>query len=145
MALVNLQDLEEPEDWEGERKKVEVKKPHCLRAYIYRCRNLPAVDNSGLLDPQVHVRFCGSSQKTSVFKQTANPDYFECLEFNVMLPEALDLGPNILIQVWDNKRFNETPVGSVRFPVGDCHLNKKMLDPVKPPTWLPLTGIGKES
>jgi hypothetical protein len=45
------------------------------------------------------VRFCGERMKTSVFKQTANPDFFECLEFNQMLPEALELGPNIVIQV----------------------------------------------
>jgi hypothetical protein len=35
-ALVNMQDLEEPEDWESDRKKIEMKKPYCLRCYIYQ-------------------------------------------------------------------------------------------------------------
>ena len=50
-----LQDLEESEDWESDRKKMELKKPYCLRVYVYQCRNLPAIDNNGLIDPYVKV------------------------------------------------------------------------------------------
>ena len=46
-------------------------------------------------------------------------------------PPVYLLPPPTRAQVWDSKRFSETPVGSARFPVGNCWLNKKMLDPVK--------------
>ena len=50
------QDLEGPEDWESDRKKMVLKKPYCLRVYVYQCRGLPAIDGNGLIDPYVKVR-----------------------------------------------------------------------------------------
>ena len=51
----DFQDLEEPEDWESDRIKMELKKPFCLRVYVYQCRGLPAIDGNGLIDPYVKV------------------------------------------------------------------------------------------
>eukprot|EP00596_Hydrurales_sp_CCMP1899_P004949 CAMPEP_0119051930 /NCGR_PEP_ID=MMETSP1177-20130426/73383_1 /TAXON_ID=2985 /ORGANISM="Ochromonas sp, Strain CCMP1899" /LENGTH=1845 /DNA_ID=CAMNT_0007031303 /DNA_START=346 /DNA_END=5881 /DNA_ORIENTATION=+ len=140
-ALVNVQDLEEPEDWESDRKKIEMKKPYYLRCYIYQCKGLPAINDNGLIDPYIKVRFNGTKQKTTEKKLTQCPDYFECLEFNQMLPEDLSLAPNILLQVWDSKQFSNTPIGAARFSVGDIPVIKKMLDSIPEPKWRKLAGI----
>ena len=42
-------------DWEPERKKIEMKKPFCLRVFIYQCKDLPAVDDNYLIDPYIKV------------------------------------------------------------------------------------------
>ena len=42
-------------DWEPERKKIEMKKPFCLRVFVYQCKDLPAVDDNYLIDPYVKV------------------------------------------------------------------------------------------
>ena len=34
---------------------MELKKPFCLRVYVYQCRGLPAIDGNGLIDPYVKV------------------------------------------------------------------------------------------
>jgi hypothetical protein len=42
-------------NWESERRKLEIKKAFCLRVFIYQCKNLPSVDDFNLIDPYVKV------------------------------------------------------------------------------------------
>lgn len=73
MALVNLEEVDSLQDWESERKKLENKKPYCLRVYLYQAKNLPSVDDNGMIDPYVKVRFAGQKKKSQIRNSTQNP------------------------------------------------------------------------
>lgn len=55
LSLTNMADLTDLDDWEPERRKIELKKPFCLRVFIYQCKDLPSVDDHYLIDPYVKV------------------------------------------------------------------------------------------
>jgi hypothetical protein len=75
-------------------------------------------------------------------KSTQNPAFYEQLEFHQLLPEDLQLAPNILIQVWDNKTFGRVPVSALRIPLADLSLFKNAnTAEIPPPTWKELFGI----
>ncbi len=117
------------------------KKAFCLRVYVYQCRGLPSIDENGLIDPYVKVRFAGMKKKTVTRKETQNPAYYECLEFNQMLPEDLRLAPSVLLQVWDvNFMSSKTPVAALRVPANELFLSSHLANPPAP-EWRELKGI----
>lgn len=141
MSFMNAMDLEEPVDWEPERKKMLTKSPFCLRVFLYQCRNLPPVDDGGLIDAYVKVRFSGTKKKSITRKQSQNPNYYECLEFVHMLPTDLRLAPNIQVQVWDAKPFGNTPVAALRVKASDVSVTKVTMANPPLPQWLEFHGI----
>ena len=141
ISLMNMNDIFEPVDWEPERKKMLTKTPSCLRVFIYQCRGLPSVDDNGLIDPYVKIRFAGSKKKTVTRKQTQNPTFFECLEFSQMLPTDSKLAPVILLQVWDQKALGRLPVCALRMAVADVPIAYSQISPPPPPEWRELKGI----
>ena len=127
VALSNVHDVHGAVDWEPERKKIVLKKAYALRVYVYQCRGLPAIDDNGLIDPYVKVRFAGQKEKTQVRKQCQNPTFYECLEFSALLPDDLRLAPNVILQLWDNKSLGRTPVAALRVACSDVTITSSIL------------------
>ena len=93
-------------------RKAKDRVPFCLRVFIYQAKELPASDQTSLLDPYVKVRFCGKKEKTRVHAMTTAPLFYETLEFHEMLPLDVRFGPDIVVQVWDRDVFSSnTPRG----------------------------------
>ncbi|KAF0685797.1 Aste57867_22405 [Aphanomyces stellatus] len=76
-----------------------------VRVNVYQGRQLPAMDDNGLSDPYIKVRFCGEEKKIAVKKQTCNPLWYQTVTFNVDLPpvEMLHFAPQVILRVvdWD--------------------------------------------
>jgi hypothetical protein len=127
MSLVNKEDVVQDDDgnelvnWEPERRRMEIRQAYCMRVSIYQCRNLPAVNDVSVIDPYVKVRFAGQKQKTSVKPSTQNPAFFEILDFKAVVPTDLKLCPHVLVQVWDQKRFNNTPIAAIHLSLSELH------------------------
>ena len=72
-----------------------------MRVHIYQARNLPAFDESGVLDPYVKVRFNGLKGKSKTKTGTCDPCWFESIELDdlkdgLILPDDLDFAPEIV-------------------------------------------------
>lgn len=144
LAVVNLEDVGKPMEWDSERVKMNVKEPYNLRVYVFQCRNLPAINDNGLIDPYVKVRFSGSKQKTTSKKMTQSPCFFEVLEFVNMLVVDKKLAPNIVLQVWDSKFGGKMPVGVVRAPLDGVNITNAANAAnagIPTPKWMQLKGI----
>ena len=141
IALVNAEDITKPMEWDSERIKMNIKEPYQLRCYIFQCRGLPAINDNGLIDPYVKVRFSGSKAKTSVKKMTQAPCFFETLEFAQVLPPDKKLAPNIVLQVWDSKFGSKTPVGVARASLEGVFITRDQARGAPTPQWMPLKGV----
>lgn len=144
LAIVNLEDVTKPMEWESERIKMNIKEPYLLRVFVYQCRGLPPINDNGLIDPYVKVRFSGNKQKSTTKKMTQAPVFFEVLEFNHMLVKDKKLAPNIVLQVWDSKFGGKTPVGIVRCPLDGVQITNAANAAnagIPTPKWMKLRGI----
>lgn len=141
ICLANIEDEVANADWETYRRRLEITKPYHLRVYVYQCKSLPSVNENGLIDPYVKVRFGGEKAKTIALSGTRNPAYYEVFTFEKMLPEELELAPHIVIQLWDNGSRN-IPVAAVRKELKDLPIVKNVFDPSTPkPFWMDFAGI----
>ena len=126
-------------------RKAKDRVPFCLRVFIYQAKELPASDQTSLLDPYVKVRFCGKKEKTRVHAMTTAPLFYETLEFHEMLPLDVRFGPDIVVQVWDRDVFSSnTPRALLRFPLTKCHVLASEGSKIPSPSWENLTSIGAE-
>ena len=53
----------------------------------------------------VVVRAGGKKEKTSIRRDTLNPEWYESKYFNLMLPRDLNLAPQVVVEIWDWDRF----------------------------------------
>jgi hypothetical protein len=141
MALMNMQDIDDRSDWESERKRMMVKKPFGLRAFIYQVKNLPSVDDNGLMDPYVKIRFAGEKRKTETKPETVCPTYYSTLEFSTMLPEDRNLCPYVTVQVWDANNSGSIPICALRIPASDIEVAANSFQRPPAPKWMSLKGI----
>ncbi len=104
--------------------------PVFLRIFVYSCRNLPSIDENGLMDPYVKVRFNGQKGKTKVVEETKNPCFYETITFDTSLSSDINLCPNVILEVWDKNGLGQSniPVGSLRFNVADAQMSKSIND-----------------
>lgn len=104
--------------------------PVFLRVFVYSCRNLPSIDENGLMDPYVKVRFNGQKGKTKVVEETKNPCFYETITFDTSLSSDINLCPNVILEVWDKNGLGQSniPVGSLRFNVADAQMSKSIND-----------------
>ena len=104
--------------------------PVFLRVFVYSCRNLPSIDENGLMDPYVKVRFNGQKGKTKVAEETKNPCFYETITFDTSLSSDINLCPNVILEVWDKNGLGQSniPVGSLRFNVADAQMSKSIND-----------------
>jgi hypothetical protein len=141
LCLASIEDEAASADWETYRRRLEITKAYHLRVYIYQCKSLPSVNENGLIDPYIKVRFAGEKAKTVTLTGTRNPAYYEVFSFDKLLPEELELAPQIVIQVWDGGMRN-TPIGAVRKELKDLPIVKNIFDPTAPkPFWMDFYGI----
>ena len=119
IALAPSDDVTTLADWDAERKKLQVKKTYYLRVMVYQCRDLPAIDDNGLIDPYCKVRFNGKKLKTKAQQKTRNPCFYECLTFETKLSSDLRLAPNLLIELWDENDYGKSNilVSSLHLPI----------------------------
>ncbi|CAM9547986.1 unnamed protein product [Ascophyllum nodosum] len=112
------------------------KKPYCLRAHVFQCRDLPSSEATGLLDPYVKVRFMGEKQKTTNEANTVHPCFYQTMEFHEMLPDDLRFAAEIRVEVWDDDRFgSDTHMAGCRFPVLLATLSSGSSSHVPAPRW----------
>ncbi|CAM9162703.1 unnamed protein product [Scytosiphon promiscuus] len=115
------------------------KKPYCLRAHVFQCRGLPSSEASGLLDPYIKVRFMGRKQKTKHEGSTADPCFYQTVEFHEMLPGDLKFAPEIRVEVWDKDLLgSNTHVAGCRFPMSEAILSSGSSAHVPTPRWYQL-------
>ena len=79
--------------------------PMHLNVYVYQAKNLPNRDNVGLTDAYLVVRFCGEEERTRVIDNHIDPQWFEILTLNVMVPwddvNELNNAPRIYCELYD--------------------------------------------
>ena len=86
-----------------------------IRAYIYKCQNLPAPDGAeGTPHPCIKIWDFGNTQKkTKVVEDNVNPEFMSCLELDyfVINQNSLISYPPILLDVFGHydKLFDRTP------------------------------------
>ena len=145
LSLANMDDATADQEWEKDRRKLEIVKPYALRVYVYQCKSLPSVDENGLIDPYIKIRFAGEKKKTAVKPMTKNPCYYEVFDFHKNLPEDLSLAPTIVVQLWDNKFVLNTPVAAVRVSPSAIPLKTNILSLEAPkPQWYDFYGIDNQ-
>ncbi|CBN80088.1 conserved unknown protein [Ectocarpus siliculosus] len=115
------------------------KKPYCLRVHVFQCRDLPSSEASGLLDPYIKVRFMGRKQKTKHEGSTADPCFYQTVEFHEMLPGDLRFAPEIRVEVWDKDVLgSNTHVAGCRFPMSVATFSSGSSAHVPTPQWYQL-------
>ncbi|CAM9402960.1 unnamed protein product [Ectocarpus sp. 12 AP-2014] len=115
------------------------KKPFCLRVHVFQCRDLPSSEASGLLDPYIKVRFMGRKQKTKHEGSTADPCFYQTVEFHEMLPVDLRFAPEIRVEVWDKDVLgSNTHVAGCRFPMSMATFSSGSSAHVPTPQWYQL-------
>ena len=104
--------------------------PVFIRVFVYSCRNLPSIDENGLMDPYVKVRYDGQKNKTRVIEETKHPCFYETITFDATVPADIYLSPNILVEVWDKNGLGQSniPISSVRLNVADAQMSKSVND-----------------
>ena len=112
------------------RKQLNSSTPVFLRVFVYSCRNLPSIDENGLMDPYVKVRYNGRKGKTKVIEETKNPCFYETITFDTEIPLDINLSPNIIIEVWDKNGLGQSniPISSVRLNIADAQFAKSVTD-----------------
>ncbi len=84
-------------------------------------RDLPPWDaDTGSLDAYIKVSMGGETVRTSVVRDTRNPDWYQSLEFELVVSRRVDLRPEIICKVWDEDRGigeSDDFVGNVLLPM----------------------------
>ncbi|CDI84170.1 C2 domain-containing protein, putative, partial [Eimeria acervulina] len=107
-----------------------------FRALIYEGLHLPAVGYDQFPNPYIKVVLGSQQLKTLTFRQTLNPSYYEAMEMEVILPEMMQLAPDIVLEVCsesDSIMSSDTVLGSTTFPIQKVPKEWK-----KAPVWLML-------
>ncbi|RHY35089.1 hypothetical protein DYB32_000418 [Aphanomyces invadans] len=116
-----------------------------VRVNVFQGRHLPAMDDNGLADPYVTVRFNGEKHKLSVKKKTVNPLWYETVTFDVDLPpeDMLHYSPQVILRVmdWDAGigSSSDDYIGSSFVPITSSDV--RAIDDTRPdpePKWYPL-------
>jgi len=125
--------------WPSYTADLENKKNYGLRVNVFQCRNLPSSDENGQLDPYVKVRFCGRKKKTKTLSTTADPCFYEVLEFAEELPENRILHPNIIVQIWDRDRLgHNSQVAGMHLDMSQISFTRSAGSKAATPQWYPL-------
>ena len=100
--------------------------PYEVRLHLYQGKDMPPMDDNGLLDPYVVAVVNGQrlslptkrgSKRSSVESETVNPQWYETLSAQVWLPD-LAYAPPLMLEVWDLDTFDAADfVGCVRMPM----------------------------
>ena len=94
-----------------------------LRVNLYQARNLLALDDNGLCDPYVVVKYCGTSIKFPTKKKTLNPNWYCSLSANTKIASPAELAPSIHIAVFDYDRVGkDDPIGRFSISLFDVLL-----------------------
>merc|ERR1719334_1657300 len=86
------------------------KKSMQLRVHLFQARHLTATDANGLCDPYVMVTCCGQVTRSQVVKRNRDPQWYETLVLNILLPQQLEHSPDVHIRVFDHDRFSRDDV-----------------------------------
>ena len=114
-----------------------------LRAHLYQARGLPAMDDDGLCNPYAVVTLQGYAGRTRVAAPTCDPQWYETVRLDLMLPQPTPISSKILVRVYDEEA-GET-VGGDQL-VGKFEFALLGVDKLMPerPTWQPIWFDRKE-
>ena len=92
-----------------------------------------AADSNGTCDPYIRFLVDGATKESSHKNMTTDPNYYETLQFTMMLPKNRDLFPQIVLQAWDSDVWSPDDL------IGSAHLYVfpaayKYLQPFPKPT-----------
>ncbi|CDJ38928.1 C2 domain-containing protein, putative [Eimeria tenella] len=107
-----------------------------FRALIYEGLHLPAVGYDQFPNPYIKIVLGSQQLKTLTFRQTLNPSYYEAMEMEVILPEMMQLAPDIVLEVCsesDSIMSSDIVLGSTTYPIQKVPKEWK-----KAPVWLML-------
>jgi hypothetical protein len=81
----------------------EEKFPYVVRINIFQCRDLPAADDSGSIDPYLKLNLLGEERESKKKSETKDPMFYETFDFKCNINPAfgLQLAPRVCIQLWD--------------------------------------------
>ena len=105
-----------------------------IRAYVYKCRNLPAPDGSeGTSHPCIKIwDFSNGAKKTKVVEDNVNPEFMQCLELDyfVLNKNELTCFPPIIMDVFGHhdKLFDRTPFFQCRSVIRPDSCSLKILN-----------------
>ena len=92
--------VETEQEWQQSLQRMKRRSSYQVRCHLYQAKNLPAVDDNGLLDPYMKVSFLGETKKSKKIKKTKFPLYYESFCFDCELPER-EFMPQVNIKCFD--------------------------------------------
>jgi hypothetical protein len=131
-------EVAEEESWEDEVQTCFDKLAYSVRVHVYQCRNLPAADADGGIDPYIRARFCGNVAQTVCKLQSTDPLFYQTLEFSVYLEENRAVAPELVLELWDFDQWSSDDLmGVLRLPMSSKHCQLLPADAKLPdPKWV---------
>jgi hypothetical protein len=88
------------QEWQQSLQRMRRRSSYQVRVHLYQAKDLPAVDDNGLLDPYMKINFLGDKKKSNLIKKTRFPLYYETFCFDCELPEK-EFMPQVNIKCFD--------------------------------------------
>ena len=108
-----------------------------LRAHIYQARSLTPMDDDGLCNPYAVVTLLGYAGQTAVAPPTCDPQWYETVRVQMLLPQPMPVTSHILVRVYDQEEGDavggDQLCGRALVPL--LGVDRKMADA---PSWLPI-------
>ena len=104
-----------------------------VRVHVHQARDLPVKDtDTHSSDPYLKATIAGQEQRTATKPQNLNPQWYETLQFRVMLPQRerieRGLAPQMLIQLFDQDMDADDFIGRLTVDLqdmGGAHMPKR--------------------
>ena len=69
-----------------------------------------ATDSNGLCDPYVTIMCCGQIEKSKIINNTIDPQWYQILILNILLPKPIKYAPEIHVLIKDYDKFSKDDV-----------------------------------
>ncbi|KAF8819861.1 ferlin family protein [Cardiosporidium cionae] len=109
------------------------------RAFIYEGLHFPAIGKDKFPNPFIKVDLSSHSIRTNTIEQTLNPSFYEAYEVELMLPENINLAPDITVYICSQ---NSSLVGGdTILGLFQHSITKVPLEWKKAPEWMDIQSV----
>ena len=92
--------VDSEQEWQQSLQRMRRRSSYQVRCHLYQAKDLPALDDNGLLDPFMKINFLGEKKTSQKIKKTRFPLYYETFCFDCELPEK-EFMPQVNIKCYD--------------------------------------------
>lgn len=127
--------METEQEWQQSLQRMKRRSSYQVRCHLYQAKDLPAVDDNGLLDPYMKVNFLGEKKTSEKIKKTRFPLYYQSFCFDCELPEK-EFMPQVNIKCYDWDMIGKDDYcGQIFFNLQDAFILDSLDDPFPDPEY----------